>query len=220
MYILYGDGSCLGNPGPGGAAWRLMKSDETVIEEGAESCAQQTTNNRMELRAAIRGIAALSKSGATPGTVEMRLDSTYVLDGIFQYLPGWTARGFAKVKNPDLWGELVDTIEEAKTLGFTFTRNWVKGHATDAHNNAVDKMANDAAGRAKAMMETGKTETFISPVVAAAPVAEAQAPAPQAAPDGRALSAARMLLLLARDEATTPAEFLAEIHGMKDRLGL
>jgi ribonuclease HI len=135
--IIYTDGACRGNPGPGG--WgALLKAGPHVKElKGGETA---TTNNRMELTAAIRALAALNR----PCDVQLYTDSQYVRKGITEWLPQWKARGWRTadkkpVKNVDLWQELEREIER-----HTIEWHWVKGHAGDPGNERADQLANEA----------------------------------------------------------------------------
>ena len=132
------DGACKGNPGPGG--WGVLIRWGTKEKEmsGGEPL---TTNNRMELTAAIRGLAALKR----PCRVVLSTDSRYVMDGLTKWLAGWQRNGWktaAKqpVKNADLWQELV-----AAAAPHRIRWEWVKGHAGHPENERADKLASDAA---------------------------------------------------------------------------
>ncbi len=133
--ILYTDGACRGNPGPGGWGALLLFGD---IEK--EICGGQddTTNNRMELMAAIQGLNQLRRSCH----VSLHTDSKYVMDGMTKWLVGWKSRNWktaAKkpVKNQDLWEEL-DKAAARHTLQWV----WVKGHAGNDGNERADALAN------------------------------------------------------------------------------
>lgn len=102
-----------------------------------------TTNNRMELLAPIKALEALT----SPCEVELISDSSYVVDGINQWLAGWIKKDFAKVKNPDLWREYLRVSAQHKVTAF-----WVKGHATHAENILCDRLAQQEAARQKAML--------------------------------------------------------------------
>ena len=140
---IYTDGACRGNPGPGG--WGvLLKAGrhEKTLHGGAES----TTNNRMELTAAIRALEALTR----PSDVVLHTDSRYVMDGISSWLPNWKRRGWktaAKkpVKNQDLWQAL-----DAQAARHTIRWVWVKGHAGDPGNEKADELANRGIDELKA----------------------------------------------------------------------
>ena len=135
------DGACKGNPGPGG--WgALIRSGGTEKElSGGE---KMTTNNRMELMAAIEGLRALKR----PCRVTLSTDSRYVMDGLTKWIKGWQKNGWktaAKqpVKNAELWQALLDA---AKPHRIDWV--WVKGQAGNADNERVDKLASDAAVKA------------------------------------------------------------------------
>ena len=137
---IFTDGACRGNPGPGGWAALLVAGAERKEISGAEAA---TTNNRMELTAAIEGLGALKRRCA----VKLYTDSKYVLQGITEWLPNWKARGWRTaarepVKNQDLW-ELLD----AAAAGQDIQWNWVKGHSGHDGNEFVDRLANDAIDR-------------------------------------------------------------------------
>lgn len=131
---IFTDGSCLGNPGPGGWAALLVQGTEQRLLEGGEA---QTTNNRMELMAAIQGLEAAPAGVA----LELTTDSRYVMDGIEKWIHGWkrsqwrTAAG-KPVKNQDLWQRL----DQARA-GRTITWTWVKGHNGHPENERVDQAA-------------------------------------------------------------------------------
>ncbi len=132
------DGSCLGNPGRGGWACILRYGGHTKEMYGSE---RETTNNRMELTAAIQALAALRESCE----VEIVTDSQYVKNGIQTWMAGWKRNGWktaAKkpVMNQDLWVELDEQVQRHKTDWV-----WTKGHANHADNNRCDELARMAA---------------------------------------------------------------------------
>ncbi len=134
------DGSCLGNPGPGGWAAILRYGAHERVMSGHEA---QTTNNRMELTAAIRALQALKE----PCEVELVTDSEYLKKGVEQWMAKWKRNGWmtaAKkpVLNQDLWKELDAELGRHKTEW-----RWTKGHADDEDNNRCDEMARTAAAR-------------------------------------------------------------------------
>lgn len=135
---IHTDGSCLGNPGPGGWAAVLIYGAHERELTGAE---RLTTNNRMELTAALEALKTLKR----PCRVTLFSDSRYLKDGITQWLPGWKARGWrtadrSPVKNEDLWRAL----DEARARHDVDWR-WVRGHAGDPMNERVDALARAAA---------------------------------------------------------------------------
>ena len=137
---IFTDGACRGNPGPGGWAALLVCGTERKEVSGAEAA---TTNNRMELAAAIGGILALKRRCR----VKLFTDSKYVLQGITEWLPNWKARGWktaakAPVKNQDLWQQL-DSAVAAQDIEW----HWVKGHSGHEGNEYVDQLANQAIDR-------------------------------------------------------------------------
>jgi ribonuclease HI len=133
--VIYTDGACSGNPGPGGWGALLIYADhQKEIMEGAF----ETTNNRMELTAAIEALKALSE----PCTVILHTDSTYVKDGITKWIDNWKNNGWrtaAKkpVKNADLWKDLDLAVKQ-----HTIEWKWVRGHNGDAGNERADELAN------------------------------------------------------------------------------
>ena len=133
--IIYTDGACRGNPGPGG--WGVVlqyKSTRKELHGGEPS----TTNNRMELMAAIQALETLNRSSK----VLLNTDSQYVLKGITEWMPNWKRRGWktaAKkpVKNEDLWRRL-----DAAIARHDIKWNWVKGHSGEEGNEQADLLAN------------------------------------------------------------------------------
>ena len=135
---MFTDGSCLGNPGPGGWGTILRFGDVEKELSGGE---KDTTNNRMELLAVIRGLESLKR----PVTVEVYTDSTYVRDGITKWIHNWKRNGWktaAKkpVKNDDLWRLLDEQMQRHDV-----TLHWVKGHAGHPENERADDLARGEA---------------------------------------------------------------------------
>ena len=133
--IVYTDGACKGNPGPGGWGALLIAGQHRKELYGGESL---TTNNRMELTAAIEALAALKR----PCRVQLFTDSQYVRLGITEWLPQWKRRGWKTadrkpVKNDDLWKLLEQQIERHQVHW-----HWVRGHAGDPGNERADELAN------------------------------------------------------------------------------
>ncbi len=132
--VIFTDGACSGNPGPGGWGAVLIFGEHEREISGGEG---GTTNNRMELMAAIQALETLKR----PCKVELHTDSQYVRNGITEWLPGWKARGWrtaskAPVKNEDLWRRL----DEAR-LRHEVDWRWVKGHAGHELNERADALA-------------------------------------------------------------------------------
>lgn len=149
--VIYTDGACKGNPGPGG--WGvLLKSGSTEKElYGGE---RLTTNNRMELMAVIQALQALKR----PCAVTLNVDSQYVLKGMTEWLAGWKAKGWRTstkqpVKNQELWQALDELVNQR---GHAIEWRWVRGHNGDIGNERADVLANKgvdvAMGRLPAPM--------------------------------------------------------------------
>ncbi len=135
--VIYTDGACKGNPGPGGWGVFLKSGGHEKEMWGGE---RETTNNRMELTAVIEALAALTR----PCEVALYLDSEYVRKGITEWIHGWKAKGWktaAKqpVKNADLWQKLDALVHGGH---HKISWHWVKGHAGDPGNERADALAN------------------------------------------------------------------------------
>ena len=133
--VMYTDGACKGNPGVGGWGVSLQYGAHRKELFGGEA---ETTNNRMELTAAIEGLKQLKQACK----VTIYTDSKYVMQGMEEWLAGWKARGWktaskAPVKNVDLWQQLDDLVGQHEV-----TWQWVKGHAGDEGNERADELAN------------------------------------------------------------------------------
>jgi ribonuclease HI len=140
---IFTDGACRGNPGPGGWAALLRTGDKEREISGGEA---HTTNNRMELRAAIEALNALKR----PCRVELHSDSQYVRDGITKWIHGWQRNGWRTadrkpVKNADLWQGLLDAEARHEVKW-----HWVKGHSGHPENDRVDALACAEADKLKA----------------------------------------------------------------------
>lgn len=136
--VIYTDGACSGNPGPGGWGVVMYHGKRQKELKGGTG---DTTNNRMEMQAVIEALKAIKPSWT--GKTVLFSDSTYVLKGLQEWLPGWKKRGWktaAKkpVKNADLWREL-DALAEQRTIDW----RWVKGHAGDSGNERADELARE-----------------------------------------------------------------------------
>jgi ribonuclease HI len=136
IVTIHTDGACSGNPGPGG--WGAVLKYNGHVKE-LKGGAEQTTNNRMELTAAIESLNSLKR----PCTVEMYTDSKYVKDGLTGWIHGWKKNGWktaAKkpVKNAELWQALDEAVQR-----HTMHWHWVKGHAGDEWNERADQLANE-----------------------------------------------------------------------------
>jgi ribonuclease HI len=134
---IFTDGACRGNPGPGGWAALLRKGDTEKMISGAQ---ETSTNNQMELMAAIQGLEQLKK----PVRVTLTTDSQYVREGITKWIAGWKRNGWMTsqkkpVKNKELWQRLDVAVAEHQVEWL-----WVKGHSGHRENEMVDQAANDA----------------------------------------------------------------------------
>lgn len=139
---VFTDGACRGNPGPGGWGALLRYQGKERELSGYDSI---TTNNRMEMSAAIEALASLTR----PCSVEISTDSQYLRNGITQWIHAWKRRGWRTadnkpVKNQDLWERL-----DALTQQHQVTWHWVKGHNGHVENERVDQLANQAIDKAK-----------------------------------------------------------------------
>ncbi len=135
--VMYTDGACKGNPGPGGWGVFLQSGGHEKELWGGE---HETTNNRMELTAVIEGLLALKR----PCEVALYLDSEYVRKGITEWIHGWKAKGWRTsskqpVKNADLWMRLDELVHQGT---HRISWHWVKGHAGDPGNERADALAN------------------------------------------------------------------------------
>jgi len=128
---IYTDGACSGNPGPGGWGALLQSGEHEKEIYGGEF---ETTNNRMEMMAVIKAIEALKKPNSS---VDLYTDSTYVQQGITQWIKGWKAKNWPKkIKNQDLWKHM-DALTENHDIRF----HWIKGHAGHPGNERADELA-------------------------------------------------------------------------------
>jgi len=140
---IYTDGACSGNPGPGG--WGVVLRYGDHVKELCGGDPGPTTNNRMELTAAIEALEALTRES----TVLLHTDSTYVRSGILTWMAGWKRNGWRTsdkkpVKNEDLWRRLDDAAAR-----HVVEWRWVKGHAGDAGNERADELANLGMAQAR-----------------------------------------------------------------------
>ena len=147
--VIYTDGACSGNPGPGGWGVVLRWKDTEKELYGGDPL---TTNNRMELMAAIQALEALQR----PAKVDLYTDSKYLLDGITKWIKGWQRNGWltsAKkpVKNDDLWRRLSEAMSRHEV-----TWLWVKGHAGDPGNERADALARRGIEEAATMVRSGQ----------------------------------------------------------------
>ncbi len=141
---IYTDGACSGNPGPGG--WGAVLSYGRHVKELCGGEYPSTTNNRMELMAAIQALESLTR----PSVVVLHTDSSYLRSGIMTWLPAWQRNGWrtaAKqpVKNVDLWQRLAAAVARHRVEWL-----WVKGHSGDPGNERADALANEGMTRARA----------------------------------------------------------------------
>jgi ribonuclease HI len=153
--VVYTDGACSGNPGPGGWAWAVAPEGEPH-DSGGEP---RTTNQRMELRAVIEALTSLGV-GSESGPIEIVSDSTYVIncfrDGwwVKWERNGWVNSKKQPVANADLWRQLVALVNAGPV-----TFRWVKGHSGDRLNDLVDTLAVEAARHATGLPPSGVTNT-------------------------------------------------------------
>jgi ribonuclease HI len=146
-FTVHADGSCLGNPGPGG--WAIVITSPDGSQTHCEGPLEATTNNRAELTAALQALLELPR-GAT-GTIWM--DSRYVVDGVNLHRPEWERRGFKNAKgqgvaNPDLWGALFPLTDARPNMRF----RWTEAHAGVPGNELADTLARTEALKAKSRM--------------------------------------------------------------------
>ena len=137
--FAYTDGACSGNPGPGGWGVRLLAKDgEAILKERTLNGGEpETTNNRMELMAAISALEVLER----PSTLTVVTDSAYVKDGITKWIHGWKRNGWTKkggLKNAELWQRL-----DAAQARHKVTWEWIKGHAGHPENERADELARE-----------------------------------------------------------------------------
>jgi ribonuclease HI len=189
--VAYTDGACLGNPGPGGWGVRILYADGRVCELGGRVAA--TTNNRMELQAAIAALQVLH----TSPRVAIFTDSRYVIDGLTKWLPAWRRRGWVTstntpVKNHDLWM----TLEGLNHPGVRWQH--VYGHRGDPNNERVDAIARACAAGACPPLFCGQGGAPDDPVLA--PTAATLPPRAASEPP-------------ARSHAPAPAYYVSIVHG-------
>ncbi|MER8486506.1 ribonuclease HI [Mesorhizobium sp. M1322] len=143
--LIHTDGGCSPNPGNGGWAvvLRRIEGSAEIRVKRLKGSEPETTNNRMELTAAIRALEFLKSD--EPDPIVLVSDSRYLIDGITVYLPGWKVRGWRKsdkkpVENTDLW-QALDALAEGRDIVW----EWVRGHSGDPYNDEVDRLATMAA---------------------------------------------------------------------------
>lgn len=181
--VVYTDGACLGNPGPGGWGVRIYFPNGTIQELGGAAAA--TTNNRMELQAAIEALKTLG--GGAQATVYT--DSRYVIDGLTKWLPAWRRRGWVTtaqtpVKNRDLWV----TLDQYQHRGITWKH--VRGHSGDPNNERVDTIARAFAAGKMLTLFSGPCGAPLDPVQPLQPSSPGPATPP---PQGQAQSPTTVL---------------------------
>jgi ribonuclease HI len=147
--VIYTDGACSGNPGPGGWGVVLQWQGREKEMHGGDPL---TTNNRMELMAAIQALETLRR----PAKVRLHTDSTYLLNGITKWVEGWQRNGWKTaarkpVKNEDLWRRLVEAIKPHEV-----SWEWVKGHAGDPGNERADALARRGIEEAASVAAPGR----------------------------------------------------------------
>jgi ribonuclease HI len=152
IVYIYTDGACRGNPGPGGWGAVLRYKDKEMELYGSEP---DTTNNRMEIMAAIRSLEALKR----PSKVTITTDSLYLLKGISEWLPNWIRKGWrtsanTPVKNADLWQRL-DAAQHKHHVDW----QWIKGHAGHPGNERADRLANRGIDE---LLKSAREHTYAS----------------------------------------------------------
>lgn len=146
-FVLYSDGACRGNPGPGAYGCIVQDSNSNIVFEHAET-KELTTNNQMELQGVISGIELLKDhKGINLSQIQLRVitDSRYVVDGITKWVAGWKKRGWKKADNKapenlNQWRSLDELTQEVGKINF----EWVKGHSGHPQNEYCDQLANQA----------------------------------------------------------------------------
>ena len=149
IVVIYTDGACIGNPGHGGWGAIILYGGDTKEISGA---APSTTNNRMELMAAIKGLSFLTR----PCNVVLYTDSQYVQKGMTSWMHKWLKKDFAGIKNDDLWRELI-----AASARHNVAWQWVRGHSGDHWNERADKLATNAARSISSVPEVVKLKAII-----------------------------------------------------------
>lgn len=142
-YVIYTDGACLGNPGPGG--WGAVIFDKNKNQKNISGIEKKTTNNRMELTAPIKALKKIKSDTE----ITIYTDSTYVKNGITEWIKKWKLNGWKNsnkkpVKNKDLWIKLDELCMKNK-----ITWKWVKGHSNNKYNNLADELASEAIRKNK-----------------------------------------------------------------------
>lgn len=144
--IIYTDGSCLKNPdGPGGWGAIVICEHTDVILESLYGCHRSTTNNRMELTAALRAIESVEE----PSHIVLHTDSQYLTRGMTEWRHKWKRTNFSTVKNSDLWRQLHEIVQLHPQIDWV----WIKGHSGNKWNNRVDTLAKRGAKEAKLLLE-------------------------------------------------------------------
>jgi ribonuclease HI len=161
--VVFTDGAAKGNPGPGGWGVVVVTPDGRVTELGGR--AEHSTNNRMELTGAINGLAEVQ---AVPGPVAVYTDSTYVIQGIRQWIWGWRSRGWrtatgTEVLNRDLWERLSGLVDARGKGGITW--HYVRGHVGTPGNERVDAIADGFAQRQDVQLYRGPLDSYPLPIL-------------------------------------------------------
>lgn len=149
-YVVFSDGACRGNPGPGAWAYVIQDSNSSLIHEEA-NFSENTTNNKMELLGAIEGLQYVLDQFpfSVSQTVYLVSDSKYVVDGITKWVSGWKRKGWKKAdnktpENVDLWRRFDQLVEHFEKIHF----KWVKGHSGHPQNERCDQLANESLDNA------------------------------------------------------------------------
>ncbi len=218
--IIYTDGSSRGNPGPGG--WgAIVATEERVVEQGGG--ARLTTNNKMELTAAIESLRLVRDLGIA-GTIDVRADSRYVINGITKWVFGWQKNGWRntqkeEVANRELWEALALVVADVQMSGAKIVWNYTPGHAGIPGNERADAIATAYADEKNGKLFDGARAEYGVDLVTHTPVGEATKTKKTPAEKTRQKTKAYSYLSLVNGKLmrhTTWAECEQRVKGVKD----